>query len=81
VRYAGPIQAEVTTTERGPVSFIAAMEEVFKALSQKAIALDTNSVVSLEITIDPFAKRQDGTDVLSIYACGTATTLEFPPWS
>lgn len=77
--YFGPISmdlfrpdSEITDREQ---DWTKAETELLEGLRLKASLLGANSIVALEVTLDPFARKQ-GVPGLSLHAIGTAAKLE-----
>ena len=75
-----PISSEIFVDDCEPAhafDWIKAQFEVLERLRDKARVLCANAVVSLEITLDPFACTDDGErSGVRLSAQGTAVTLE-----
>lgn len=76
-KYSGPISADVFTKDQGETSVIGCVDLLLTRLSEKAIAVDSNAVIGVEFTIDPYASR-GGNKGLSMVASGTAALIEWP---
>lgn len=76
----GPISSEIFVDDCEPAhafDWIKAQFEVLERLRDTARVLCANAVVSLEITLDPFACTDDGErSGVRLSAQGTAVTLE-----
>ncbi len=78
--YFGPISSELFLEDDLVVdrseAWAKAERELLESLRDKARGLGANAVVGLEVTLDPFAKTEDGATGLRLHAVGTAAKLE-----
>ncbi len=79
--YFGPLCTEMfvadTKSEKNREKcFINAEKKLLLLIKTKAHKLGANSVVGLEITVDPFHKTEEGTEGILLVAVGTAAKLE-----
>ena len=78
--YFGPISSELFLEDDLVVdrseAWAKAERELLESLRDKARGLGANAVVGLEVTLDPFAKAEDGATGLRLHAVGTAAKLE-----